>query len=164
MIFVVVGTQEPFDRLIRAVDRWAGETGYKEIFGQISRAAYLPMNFSYTDFIEPEQFIDKFRAADVIVGHAGMGTIIQALQFSKPIIVMPRLSGYHETRNDHQVSTAKSFGRLGYVMDVYSEEDLFDTLNRIDSIKPSKPIGSGASENLLASLREFIGAKTIPEN
>jgi UDP-N-acetylglucosamine transferase subunit ALG13 len=156
MIFVVVGTQEPFDRLIRAVDRWAGETGYKEIYGQISRAAYLPTNFSYTVFIEPEQFIDKFRSADVIVGHAGMGTIIQALQFSKPIIVMPRLSGYHETRNDHQVSTAKSFGRLGYVMDVYSEEDLFNALNRIDSIKPSKPIGSGASENLLASIREFI--------
>ncbi|GAP45047.1 MULTISPECIES: glycosyltransferase [Lentimicrobium] len=157
MIFVVVGTQEPFDRLIRAVDRWAGDTGYKEIFGQISRAEYLPTNFRYTDFIEPEHFIDRFRSADVIVGHAGMGTIIQALQFSKPIIVMPRLSSFHETRNDHQISTAKSFGRLGYVRDVYSEQDLFEALNRIDTIRPSKPIGPGASENLLASLREFIG-------
>lgn len=157
MIFVVVGTQEPFDRLIRAVDQWAGDTGYKEIFGQISRAEYSPTNFSYTDFIEPEQFIDKFRSADIIVGHAGMGTIIQALQFSKPIIVMPRLSIFHETRNDHQISTAKSFGRLGYVKDVYSDQDLFDALNRIDSFKPAKSIGPGASENLLASIREFIG-------
>ncbi len=24
MIFVVVGTQEPFDRLIKAIDKWAG--------------------------------------------------------------------------------------------------------------------------------------------
>lgn len=157
MIFVVVGTQEPFDRLIRAVDQWAGDTGYKEIFGQISRAEYLPTNFSYTDFIEPEQFIDKFSSADVIVGHAGMGTIIQALQFSKPIIVMPRLSSFHETRNDHQISTAKSFGQLGYVKDVYSDQDLFEALNHIGSIKPSKVIGPGASEKLLTSLREFIG-------
>ncbi len=156
MIFLVVGTQEPFDRLVKAMDAWAGKTGNKDIYGQISRASYLPANFEYTDFIAPEQFNEKFQSADIIVGHAGMGTIIQALQHYKPIIVMPRLSRYHETRNDHQFSTAKSLGRLGYVKDVYSEEELFAALDEIKSIKPSDPIGESASQSLLKYISDFI--------
>ncbi len=156
MIFLVVGTQEPFDRLVKAIDVWAGKTGNKDIYGQISRASYLPVNFEYTDFIAPGQFDEKFLSADVIVGHAGMGTIIQALQHFKPIIVMPRLSRYHETRNDHQFSTAKSLGRLGYVKDVYTEEELFAALDAINSIKPSEPIGDSASQSLISFISGFI--------
>lgn len=156
MIFLVVGTQEPFDRLVKSIDDWAGKTGNKDIFGQISRATYLPANFEYTDFIAPEQFIEKFQSADIIVGHAGMGTIIQALQHSKPIIVMPRLARYHETRNDHQLSTAKSLGRLGYVKDVYTEEELFVALDESKSIQPSEPIGESASQSLINCISDFI--------
>jgi UDP-N-acetylglucosamine transferase subunit ALG13 len=156
MIFLVVGTQEPFDRLVKSIDDWAGKTGNKDIFGQISRASYLPANFEYTDFIAPKQFNEKFQSADIIVGHAGMGTIIQALQHYKPIIVMPRLSRFHETRNDHQFSTAKSLGRLGYVKDVYTEEELFSALNEAKSIQPSGPIGESASQSLIDYISDFI--------
>jgi UDP-N-acetylglucosamine transferase subunit ALG13 len=156
MILVVVGTQEPFDRLVRAIDDWAGKNGNKDIFGQISRASYLPINFEFTDFIPPKQFNEKFLTADVIVGHAGMGIILQALQHSKPIIVMPRLAGLHETRNDHQLSTAKSLGRLGYVRDVYSEDELFSALDAAKSIKPANPIGDSASLSLLNYLSDFL--------
>ncbi|MHC1775951.1 MAG: glycosyltransferase [Lentimicrobium sp.] len=156
MIFLVVGTQEPFDRLVKAIDNWAGKTGNKDIYGQISRASYLPANFEYTDFIAPEQFNEKFQSADIIVGHAGMGTIIQALQHFKPIIVMPRLSRYHETRNDHQFSTAKSLSRLGYVKGVYNEEELFSALDEAKSIQPLKPIGENASQSLIDCISDFI--------
>ena len=156
MILVVVGTQEPFDRLVKAVDTWAASSGYTDIFGQIANAEYLPKNFNYTRFIDPGEFNEKFKTASVIVAHAGMGTILQALQFSKPIIVLPRLLKYHETRNDHQVSTAKSLGKLGYVKDVYNETELFDVLNNRNSILPSPPIGPGASETLLQTIREFL--------
>lgn len=156
MIFLVVGTQEPFDRLVKSVDKWAGKSGYKDIYGQISRAGYLPVNFEFTDFIAPELFDEKFLSADLIIGHAGMGTIIQALQYYKPIIVMPRLSLYHETRNDHQFSTAKSFSRMGYVKDVYTEDELFAALDSAGNIKPSQPIGLSASQSLLNCISDFI--------
>lgn len=158
MIFVVVGTQEPFDRMVKAVDEWAGKTGYKDIFGQISKAEYTPANFEYREFIDPEEFNEKFRKADVILSHAGMGTIIQALQFSKPIIVMPRLSQFNEQRNDHQVATARSFGRLGYVKVVNNDEELFEALNNIDSLKAPEPIGKTASESLLKAISGFINS------
>ena len=158
MILLVVGTQEPFDRLVKAVDTWVASTGYSDIFGQIANASYLPENFKYTRFIDPEEFNKKFKTASLIIGHAGMGTILQALQFSIPIIVLPRLSKYHETRNDHQVSTAKSLGKLGYVCDVYNETELFDVLNNRNSILPAPPIGPGASETLLQSIKKFLAS------
>ena len=37
MIFATVGTQLPFDRLIAAVDRWAGTRPGREVFAQIER-------------------------------------------------------------------------------------------------------------------------------
>ena len=158
MILLVVGTQEPFDRLVKAVDTWVASSGYTQIFGQIANASYFPENFKYTQFIDPAEFNEKFKTASLIVGHAGMGTILQALQFSKPIIVLPRLVKYHETRNDHQVPTAKSFGKLGYVRDVYNETELFDALNNRMSIIPAPPIGPGASETLVQSLKDFFAS------
>jgi len=155
-IFVVVGTQEPFDRMVKTIDKWAAGNSSANIFGQISRAAHIPESFETTSFISPELFDVKFREADLIVSHAGMGTIISALQHSKPIIVMPRLAEFHEHRNDHQLATARSFGKLGFVKDVYSENELIEALNKADSMKAAPAIGSGASKELTGFLKTYI--------
>ena len=155
-IFVVVGTQEPFDRMLRAIDEWAIEQAFTDIFAQISRAEFIPVGFESTDFISPELFDLKFKEADLIVSHAGMGTIISALQHSKPIIVMPRLAQFHEHRNDHQLATAKSFAKLGFVKAVYSETELQQALDAASEMKPAPAIGSGASTGLIEYLKEVI--------
>ena len=38
-----------------------------------------------------EQMESYFRRARIVVGHAGAGTIINALSHGKPVVVMPRL-------------------------------------------------------------------------
>ncbi|GAB1404972.1 MAG: glycosyltransferase [Lentimicrobiaceae bacterium] len=158
MIFLVVGTQEPFDRLVSAMDEWAATSGYTDIFGQIADSSYLPKNFSYARFMDPETFNEKFKTASLIVAHAGMGTILQALQLAKPIVVLPRLYKYHETRNDHQVSTAKSLEKLGFVHAVYSGEELIETLNKRDTLQTAPPIGPAASETLLMFIQDFLNS------
>lgn len=155
-IFVVVGTQEPFDRMIKAIDNWAGDHPGNEIFAQISHAGYLPINMEYTDFITPDIFDQRFNEADLIVSHAGMGTIISALRNSKPIVVMPRFAQYHEHRNDHQVATAQSFEKLGFVYAAYTDIELFGFLNNASSLTAAQPIGPAASPALIAKLRQFV--------
>jgi UDP-N-acetylglucosamine transferase subunit ALG13 len=155
-IFVVVGTQEPFDRMVKTIDLWARNNSTHSIFAQISRAEYKPEFIGFTDFISPELFDQHFNEADLIVSHAGMGTIISALRHSKPIIVMPRLASMHEHRNDHQLATAKSFEKLGYVKAVYSEKELYNELNTAESIVPAPVIGPGASNELINTLKNFI--------
>jgi UDP-N-acetylglucosamine transferase subunit ALG13 len=144
--------------MMRAIDEWAVKKGFVDIFAQISRASYVPGGFESTDFISPELFDIKFKEADIIVSHAGMGTIISALQHSKPIIVMPRLAQFHEHRNDHQLATAKSFAKLGFVKAVYSETELQQALDNASEMKPAPAIGPGASSRLIEYLKEVISA------
>jgi len=156
MIFVVVGTQEPFDRLIKWIDEWSDKTGYNDILAQVATPEYKPKNFTWFEFMPIDQFTDKLKAADLIVSHAGMGTIISALQYYKPIIVMPRLAKFKEHRNDHQLATAKSFSQAGYVKSVYNKDELFNALNDRKTIQPIPPISDKASEELIDALKNYL--------
>ncbi len=156
MIFIVVGTQQPFDRLIKSIDKWSASTGYKDIIAQVADSNYKPTNFKWFDFIPMNEFNELFLKADLIVSHAGMGTIISALQYQKPIIVMPRLASFKEHRNDHQLATANSFAKLGYVKSAYSEAELFDALNNRTTISPVPPISQHASDQLLSSIENYL--------
>ena len=52
MIFVTIGTQIPFDRLIEILDRIAPELN-EEIYAQALRGKYKPKHFKLIDFIDP---------------------------------------------------------------------------------------------------------------
>ena len=45
--------------------------------------------------------------ADLVVAHAGMGSVITAGEHGKPIVLLPRRAGRGEHTNDHQVDTAR---------------------------------------------------------
>ena len=110
MIFLTVGTQLPFDRLVGAVDAWAARHPAAAIFGQIADpgpAGFRPKNFDWVADLDPAAFEARFRGASHIVGHAGMGTIIGALGAGKPLLVMPRRAYLGEQRNDHQFATVQ---------------------------------------------------------
>ena len=107
MIFVTVGSDIPFDRIIHAVDRWACARDRQDVFAQIGRGGWQPQFISFAEMLEPAEFRERLTASRIIVGHAGMGTILSALQYSKPILVMPRRGSLGETRNDHQMATAR---------------------------------------------------------
>ncbi len=156
MIFVTVGAQMPFDRMVRAVDEWAGRKNKSKIFAQIGRTEYRPRHIRWVDFLDPPEFRKHFQSAGVIVAHAGMGSIITALELGKPILVMPRRGDLLETRNDHQVATARQFRNLGYVTVALDEEEMFEKLDQLDQLACGPRIGAQASPELLVALRQFI--------
>lgn len=104
MIFLTVGTQLPFDRLTMALDRLAPILGLT-IFGQIGRSTYVPRNFPAAVSMRPGEFEQRFAEADLIVAHAGIGTVLKAQQMHKPLILFPRRAAFGEHRNDHQLAT-----------------------------------------------------------
>ena len=117
MIFLTVGTQFPFDRLVKAVDKAAGANGFEEhIVAQIGESSYCPENFEAAPALEKAVFDQHISKADCIISHAGMGTITMALDHRKPLLVMPRLKKYGEVVNDHQRAIAKKFEQLGYLL------------------------------------------------
>jgi len=156
VIFVTVGAQMPFDRLIKAVDSWAATHEGADIFAQVGNKEYHPKHIRWKTFIEPEEFKMVMREAKVIVAHAGTGSIIKALEYGKPILVMPRRADLHETRNDHQIATAERFQDMGSVAVAFDEKELYKRLDELDSIEPGRVISDSASQELISAIRDFI--------
>lgn len=163
MIFVTVGTQLAFDRMVRAVDAWAGERGRSDLFAQIGPEAYVPQHFASRAFMDPGEFAARARDATAIVAHAGMGSILTALEFGKPILIMPRIASLGEQRNDHQVATARRFLEMGRVSVAFDEEELKTKLDTLDSMRGAQAISPWASPELIAGIKAFInGDRAIP--
>ena len=94
MIFATVGHELRFDRLIKGLDDWAFASGNDDIFAQVAELGdngYSPRNFEWQSFLDPDTFKSNFEKADLIVAHAGMGTIITALTMKKPLLIMMQL-------------------------------------------------------------------------
>ena len=149
--------------MIRAVDEWcAQQQSDFAVFGQIGSLpsdGFRPKHFEWVERLPPEEFNAKFSEATVIVSHAGMGSIISALQNGKQIVVMPRLSSLREHRNDHQLATVGKMATRPGVHVAKDESQLSDCLNQAiaaasDSSAPS--IDDFADDDFTSALRTYI--------
>jgi len=162
MIFVTVGTQLPFDRMISTIDAWAAKCGRTDVFAQTGPSAYKPKQIQYAEFLPADECRRKIEQADLVIAHAGMGSIITALEMGKPIIVMPRRSELGEHRNGHQISTAKKFLEQGTIHVAMDEHELTDRLMNIDGIQSRGKVNSHASQQLLTALSDFVTRGKLP--
>lgn len=169
MIFVTVGTQLPFDRLVEAVDTWPGLLP-GGAFGQVGPGGRPARNFETVPFLAPDRFLALLDEAELVVAHAGMGSIITALTLGKPIVVMPRRHLLGEHRNDHQVATAQ---RLLLDRGVAVAEDAASMHRFLDrhaaagagSAAESARIEKDASRDIVQAIRAFIeGPRELPSS
>ena len=135
VIFVTVGGQLPFDRLVHAVDQWASQHHRTDVFAQIGNSPNPPTHIEWQRLLPPPDFQSKARGAEVIVAHAGMGSILTALEFGKPIIVVPRRAHLGEHRNDHQWATVKHLSKDVGVTVAADETALLDQLQRLEELQ-----------------------------
>jgi UDP-N-acetylglucosamine transferase subunit ALG13 len=158
MIFITVGTQGPFDRLISIMDELAQELPEIQFVAQISESNYKVRHMKTFDFIGPTEFDKYFSAAKLIISHAGMGTVISALEYNKPIIIFPRSAALGEHRNEHQLATAKRLERLNYLHVAYDRDKLREKVLSLLSgeLNTLHCVGRYASSELIGSLQNFI--------
>jgi len=139
MIFLTVGTQFPFDRLVRAVDEIVDQGILDgDVFAQIGGSSYQPRNFEAVTTLAKEDFDTQIRKSTALISHAGMGSITVALDNDKPLLVMPRRKQYGEVVNDHQVAIAREFGRLGCVLVAQDEQELPAVVSSLHGFKPAE--------------------------
>jgi UDP-N-acetylglucosamine transferase subunit ALG13 len=116
MIFLTVGSSLPFDRLVQAVDELVIPAKLGTVFAQTGACRYRPSNCEWVHELCKGDFDQRLADAQLIVSHAGVGTIASALALGKRVIVMPRRKVFGEAVNDHQVSTAERFSTAGHVL------------------------------------------------
>lgn len=110
MIFVTVGTHEqPFDRLIKEVDRLVSE-GFitEEVFIQTGFSTYTPQYCSWKKFLSYDEMNTFIEEANVVITHGGPATFMAVLSKGKKPIVVPRLKQFNEHVNDHQLEFARA--------------------------------------------------------
>lgn len=156
MILVTVGTQLPFDRMMMWLDNWAEQNPDVEFYCQIGPGHYKPKHAKYARYLPPQQLNDLVLASEVIVSHAGMGSILTALKYQRPIIIVPRLHSEGEHRNDHQVATAKWLQDRPGITVASDEATLHQLLDNRHQMQGSKGISEFASDALIGKLRAAI--------
>lgn len=130
MIFITVGTQLPFDRLIEGLDNLPHFSNNKA-FAQIGKGSrYIPKEIEYKENLSQTEFQEAFENASIIISHAGIGTILTAQRLNKPLIVFPRISTLKEHRNDHQISTTKQLKDIQGIYPAKTIDDIKDLLER----------------------------------
>ncbi len=132
---MTVGTQLGFDRLIKSVEAWAINADYTDIVFQVGKGAYRPTIGRVHDYVAAPIMDEYFSKATVIVGHAGMGTILTCLSNAKPLVIMPRLLKYNEHRNDHQLATFNKVKKLPRIFPAEIETEISTALNRALNFK-----------------------------
>jgi exopolysaccharide biosynthesis glucuronosyltransferase PssE len=162
VIFLTVGTQLPFDRLVKAVDAWAAHHPEQPIFGQIADpgpAGFRPKNIDWVADLDPAEFEARFRAASHIVGHAGMGTIIGALGAGKPLLVMPRRAHLGEQRNDHQFATVQRLCARPGILAAFEAGEVPDRMEALLASGEGRGVGTispSAEARLIDAIRAAI--------
>ena len=156
MIFATVGGQLPFDRLVKSVDMWSSAHEDQQVFAQIGNAAFVPQHAQWRRFLNRQEFSERMNAASVIVSHAGMGTILTALELRKPILVLPRRRHLREHRNDHQWATVKHLRSSWGVQVAEDEDQLLRRLDELDQWPTAVPAQSAECQKLVEFLRSFV--------
>ncbi len=162
MIFVSVGTQMPFDRLIDAVATWAEQNAGEPVVAQVGKGGHCPASMECHEVLSPAAFASLQARADVLVSHAGIGAIISAMAAGKPLILMPRRLEQGEHRNDHQMATAKRFENRDGIHIAWTAEALWRLLDDRQNLIPLSPHGAADDSGLVAALRIYINTGARP--
>lgn len=156
MIFVTIGTQLPFPRLIETMVALAPELD-EEVVAQIGPDTQTyPGITSYTT-LTPAEYSALFKKARVVVAHAGIGTILSAKTWQKPLLLLPRRHAMGEHRNDHQMATAQQVENLEGVYVAWDEVELAKLLNGAQ-LTPARPGPGPKAAALIERLRVEIAA------
>ncbi len=161
MIFATVGTQLPFDRLLSALDMWASFHTEVPVVAQTGASTRRFRHLTCQPHLDQPGFAARMAEARVIVAHAGMGTILQAAEAGKPLILMPRRADLGEHRNDHQLATAAEMALLSNVTVVEDATGLAIALSRaLQKRDTSRPVVSKTAQpQLIGAVQDFIWAK-----
>jgi beta-1,4-N-acetylglucosaminyltransferase len=124
LIFVTVGSHyKGFDRLIKKMDEIAGNIDEKIVM-QIGYTKYRPVNSEFFKFAEYSKIQKLNQKARIVVSHAGVGSILTALEQKTHLIIVPRLKKYCEVLDDHQLEIARELSENPNITVLYDLEKL----------------------------------------
>lgn len=134
MIFVTVGLSAfSMDRLFKIIDELCDEKiiNGEEIIAQKGFSTYVAKNYKMLDFISRDEHHKLLEKSNIVISHAGVGSVITALKLNKKVIVFPRLYEYGEHVDNHQLEICDYLKEKGYILVAKNKEDMKSSLSNI---------------------------------
>lgn len=160
LILVCVGASEfPFDRILKMLDELCDEKVINgtEILAQTGVSNYKPRNYKSFSLIGREEFQKYMKDADIVITHAGTGSVLPPLKEGKKIIVVPRKAEMGEHIDNHQDELAEIFTNSGYTMCANNKEELKSCLIRSEKFQPKKFVSNNMNMcNIIQAFIEMI--------
>lgn len=149
MIFATCGSSPiQFERMMQAL----GTLPAAELWVQHGPASPPPCAESFP-FLPFGAMVELIEKADVVVSHAGVGSIICAMRAGHVPIVFPRYKRHSETVDDHQAELAAALAQRGTVLAASTADELRDAVALVP------PRSSGAifhADELTSAVRAAI--------
>lgn len=150
MIYVTVsGLPLPFMRLIKKMDEIAGNI-QEEVIIQ-SGVDYTAKQAKYAKYFSRKEADQLIERARLVISHAGIGTIICAIQSGTPLIIVPRLKKFNEHYNDHQLEIADAMQQRAGIKVIYD----VDELNGVLAFSEIPQIGTGKAK-LVETIKSYV--------
>ena len=141
-VLVTTGTSSEFTfvRLLKIIDELCEEKVIEEnsIIVQAEEQGYRAKHFDMLYQIENKKFLQIMEEADLIISHAGTGTVTSALKMGKKIIVFPRMAEYGELIDNHQLDLCRIFEEKHYILVARNKDELRDNIKNIDRYRFEK--------------------------
>lgn len=133
-MFVTIGNAtQGFSRLLGAVDRLAGQgyfAGDPVLVQSGSNSNFPTAHCIQIPFLSMEGFLAKIIEADLVITHAGAGTLLHVLLAGKVPVVMPRRRKYGELIDDHQLELVEVLAVEGRIIPALEPADLPSAIAR----------------------------------
>lgn len=78
-----------------------------------------------------DEFAHHIKTAQLLILHAGAGSVIHALETGKYPVIMPRRADLGEHVNDHQIEFARALGGMHRVMVAETPERLAQAVQEV---------------------------------
>jgi UDP-N-acetylglucosamine transferase subunit ALG13 len=156
-VVVIIGTAGPFPRLVNAMAAWQAAHEDAEVWVQHGHGA-LPSGLAGSPFVTRTALLRRVGEADVVVCHAGSGTIGDVMGAGHVPVVVPRVARLHEHVNDHQLEIAAAMGpRVVMVTDVAKlDAALVEAAGRRGEARD--PEASARAQGLVSAMRDELRA------
>lgn len=140
--FVSVGNAtQPFRRLLDAVCQLARQLP-QPVFVQHGAAQDFGCpNCGGVAFMDMQAFEQQIAAAELLILHAGAGSVIHAVRAGRVPVVMPRRGSLGEHVDDHQLEFARELAATGKVVIAYDADSLWQAI--AEALKRQRAMASG---------------------
>lgn len=157
MILVLLGTQNnDFHRLLDEIEKNIDSGNIvDEVVVQAGFTKYKSSKMQIFVMMPKKELEDLVKKANLIITHAGLGSIEMSLEQGKKVIAVPRLKKYGEHVNDHQKDIETEFSKKGWIIGADEVSELGDALIKSKNFIPKK-YSMSKDDKIVNIIKTFI--------